>query len=36
LRRESLSAQVDRYCDQGFAGEDPGLVERQAFGRKRS
>ncbi len=35
LRRERLAAQVDRYCDEGLGDEDLGLVESQAFGRKR-
>jgi Arc/MetJ-type ribon-helix-helix transcriptional regulator len=35
LRRERLSAQVERYCDEGLGGEDLGLVKIQAFGRKR-
>jgi Arc/MetJ-type ribon-helix-helix transcriptional regulator len=34
LRRESLGAQVDRYCREGLADEDAGLIKRQAFGRK--
>ncbi len=33
LRREELAAEVDRYCAQGLAGEDAGLVESQAFDR---
>jgi Arc/MetJ-type ribon-helix-helix transcriptional regulator len=30
LRRERLAAQVDRYCDEGLADEDLGLIEAQA------
>lgn len=36
LRRERLASQVDRYCDEGVADEDPGLIECQALGRRRS
>ena len=35
LRAERLEAQVDRYCSEGAAAEDVGLIEFQAFGRKR-
>lgn len=35
LRRERLTAQVDRYCAEGPADEDIGLIENQAFDRKR-
>jgi Arc/MetJ-type ribon-helix-helix transcriptional regulator len=35
LRRESLGAQVDRYCREGHGDEDAGLIEGQAFARKR-
>ena len=35
LRRERLAAQVDRYCDAGLGEEDNGLIEGQAFGRRR-
>ena len=35
LRRERLAAQVDRYCEEGFADEAVGLIESQAFGAKR-
>jgi hypothetical protein len=34
LRRERLTAQVDRYCDEGLGDEDSGLVESQAFDRR--
>jgi Arc/MetJ-type ribon-helix-helix transcriptional regulator len=35
LQRERLAAQVERYCEGGLGDEDLGLVESQAFGRKR-
>lgn len=35
LRRERLAAQLDRYCGEGLGDEDLGMVESQAFGRKR-
>jgi hypothetical protein len=36
LRRDRLAAQVDCYCNAGFGEEDSGLIEGQAFGRRRS
>ena len=33
-RRERLSAEVARYCDEGYADEDRDLVALQAFGRR--
>ena len=35
LRRESLGAQVDRYCREGHGDEDVDLIEGQAFTDKR-
>ena len=35
LRQERLAAEVERYCAEGLADEDVGLIEFQAFGRKR-
>jgi hypothetical protein len=35
LRRERLDRQVERYCERGLGDEDIGLVESQAFDRKR-
>lgn len=33
MRRERLAEQVADYCDRGYASEDDGLIEAQAFGR---
>jgi Arc/MetJ-type ribon-helix-helix transcriptional regulator len=33
VRRELLAEQVAAYCDRGYAAEDDGLVEVQAFDR---
>lgn len=33
VRRERLAEQVADYCDRGYASEDAGLIEAQAFGR---
>jgi Arc/MetJ-type ribon-helix-helix transcriptional regulator len=34
VRRERLAEQVAAYCDGGYAVEDDGLVEIQAFDRE--
>lgn len=33
LDRDLLAEQVERYCQGGHAGEDDGLIARQAFDR---
>ena len=36
LRRERFAAQLERYCAEGYAGEDRDLEKSQAFDRERS
>jgi Arc/MetJ-type ribon-helix-helix transcriptional regulator len=31
LRRDVLAEQVARYCSEGYAGDDEGLIGGQAF-----
>ena len=33
MRRERLAEQVTDFCERGYAGEDEGLIEIQAFAR---
>jgi Arc/MetJ-type ribon-helix-helix transcriptional regulator len=35
LRRDLLAEEVARYCAEGHAGEDEGLIAAQAFDGKR-
>lgn len=34
VRRERLADQVADYCERGYADEDDGLIEIQAFARE--
>jgi Arc/MetJ-type ribon-helix-helix transcriptional regulator len=34
VRRERLADQVADYCERGYADEDEGLIEIQAFARE--
>jgi Arc/MetJ-type ribon-helix-helix transcriptional regulator len=36
MRRERLAAQLERYCTEGYACEDRGLEENQAFDRENT
>lgn len=33
LRRQRLAEQVERYCNEGYSGENAHFIEKQAFDR---